>query len=368
LTERLTEIPTFEERGMRECARFLSEELEAVGFSTRLDRLNNVFATKVFPHGNGTFLINTHFDTISYSSSWTRDPLKAALEGDRLYGLGVSDAKGGIAGTLYVLGNLEDCRFRKLEILFSNYEDNNTVVDGRTVLGTPYFLEQNRLESKYGLNVEGTVKDGKFMLSIGCGGRVGFHVTTIGKEAHSSDPRMGRNAIYDMMRVIEALHRVPPARMTFNGYEAYTELNVNMISGGRAINIVPGECTIVCERRVLPNEEWEDVKKEVEATLSSIKDIDLKVQFLNPQRAYLLDKGHEIVRLVRESVEETLHYSPQLKVESGRTDSTYLDEMAGVKTVILGPGEEAHIPDEYINVRRLEEFTMILHHMLSRRR
>lgn len=364
----MIEFPTFEEGGMRDCARFLSEELKAIGFSTRLDRLNNVFATKVFPHGNGTFLINTHFDTISYSSRWTREPLKASLEGDRLYGLGVSDAKGGIAGTLYVLENLEDCRFRKLEILFSNFEDNTTVVDGRTVLGTPYFLEHNRLESEYGINVEGTVKDGRFMLSIGCGGRVGFHVTTIGKEAHSSDPRMGRNAIYDMMRVIEALHRVPPARMTFNGYEAYTELNVSMISGGRAINIVPGECTIVCERRVLPNEEWEDVKKEVEATLSSIKDIDLKVQFLNPQRAYLLDKGHEIVKLARESVEETLGYSPQLKVESGRTDSTYLDQMAGIKTVILGPGEEAHIPDEYINVRRLEEFTRILHHMLSSRR
>ena len=53
--------------------------------------------------------------------------------------------------------------------------------------------------------------------------------------------------------------------MTLNGYETYTELSVSMIQGGVAMNIVPGDCTITCERRVLPNEDWETVKATVEA-------------------------------------------------------------------------------------------------------
>ncbi len=351
---------------MLDCAEFLSGELTRLGFSVSLDKLNNVFAEKTFDGGIGTFLINTHFDTVSPSPRWARDPLHASLEGDRLYGLGTSDAKGGIAATMHALAKLKGCRFRKLEVLFSNYEDNNVRLDGETWLGTPYFLTHNRLQAESGINVEGTVEDDRFLISIGCGGRVGFTVTTIGKEAHSSDPRLGRNAIYDMVRVIEAVRRLPPARMTLDNHEAYTELNVSMIQGGTAINIVPGECKITCERRVLPNEDWDEVKKQVDHALSMLQGIDFKVEYYKPQRSYMLDRTHPAVKLATESAVKTLGYAPKFRVESGRTDSIYFDQMAGIKTVIFGPGETAHIPDEFINVRRLEEFSRFMHHMLSK--
>ncbi len=351
---------------MRNCAEFLSGELTRLGYKARLDKLNNVYAEKIFADGEGAFLINSHFDTVPSTSRWVGDPLHASLEGDRLYGLGTSDDKGSTAAILYVLGKLKDCRFKKLEILFSNYEDNNTVLDGETWLGTPYFLEHNHLESKSGINIEGTVENDRFMVSVGCGGRVGFTVTTIGKEAHSSDPRQGRNAIYDMMKVIEALRKVPPARMVLDDHEAYTELNVSMIKGGIAINIVPGDCEITCERRVLANEDWDVVKKEVDQALAGLGGINFKVGYMKPQRSYLVDRTHPAVALATESIQKRLGYSPKFKVESGRTDSIYFDQLAGIKTVILGPGETAHIADEYINVQRLEEFSQVLYRMLSR--
>jgi acetylornithine deacetylase/succinyl-diaminopimelate desuccinylase-like protein len=204
------------------------------------------------------------------------------------------------------------------------------------------------------------------MVSVGCGGRVGFTVTTIGQEAHSSDPRRGRNAIYDMLKVIETLRKLPPARMTVDDHEAYTELNVSKIQGGIAMNIVPGECEITCERRVLPNENWDTVKAQVDETLASVKDVNFKVSYMKPQRSYLVPRNHPAITLAKESIELALGYSPKFIVKSGRTDSTYLGE-AGIQTVILGPGEVAHVADEYINVRRLEEFNRVLYHMLSKR-
>jgi acetylornithine deacetylase/succinyl-diaminopimelate desuccinylase-like protein len=153
--------------------------------------------------------------------------------------------------------------------------------------------------------------------------------------------------------------------MSLDGHEAYTELNVSMIKGGIAINIVPGDCEITCERRVLPNEDWDEVKKEVDRALEGLKGINFNVQYMKPQRSYLVEKTHPAVTLANESVQKTLGYTPKFKVEAGRTDSTYFDQMAGVKTVILGPGETAHIADEFINIRRLEEFDGILNHMLS---
>jgi acetylornithine deacetylase/succinyl-diaminopimelate desuccinylase-like protein len=361
----LVEFPTYEDTGRRQCAEFLSTEMKRLGFKVEVDKVNNVFAEKAFDGEEDAFLINSHFDTVTSTPRWTRDPLHASVEGEKLYGLGASDDKASVASILHVLAELTSCRFRKLEVLFSNYEDSSTILDGETWLGTPYFLSHHRLESESGLNVEGTVEDDRLMVSLGCGGRVGFTVTTLGKEAHSSDPRRGRNAIYDMMRVIEELRRVPPAQMMLDGHEAYTELNVSKIQGGIAMNIVPGECEITCERRVLPDEQWAEVKKQVERALGKVKGVEFKVAYTKPQQSYLIPRNHPTVTLTKESVERALGYTPKFKVESGRTDSTYLNE-AQVKTVIIGPGETAHIADEYVNVRRLEEFTLVLSRLLSR--
>jgi len=161
------------------------------------------------------------------------------------------------------------------------------------------------------------------------------------------------------------LRKLPPARMMLDGHEAYTELNVSKIRGGIAINIVPGECEITCERRVLPDEGWEEVKRQVEGALAHVKDVDFKVTYMKPQESYLIARTHPAVTLTKESIEQVLGYTPKFKVESGRTDSIYLNE-AGIKTVIIGPGEVAHIADEYVNLKRLEEFSRVLNHILSR--
>ena len=99
--KQLIKFPTYQitegkvEEGMKQCANFLSDHLEKFGFKVRVDDLFNVVAEKTFA-GKKSFLLNTHFDTVPPSSEW-KDALTPRLEGDRLYGLGASDAKGGIA-------------------------------------------------------------------------------------------------------------------------------------------------------------------------------------------------------------------------------------------------------------------------------
>jgi len=370
--QRLVEFPSFEEGGMRTCAEFLSTELSRLGFSVTVDKLCNVYGSKQFARGDGSFLINTHFDTVAPSANWRRNPLRLSIEGDRLYALGAADSKGGIAATLHALRDLDECRFKKLEVLFSNYEDNAAVLDGKRWLGTPYFLAHNRLESKTGINVEGTVQGDRFMVSLGCGGRVAFDVTVLGKEAHTAEPSwrtLGHNAIYDMVKVIETLRTMPAAKMTIDDYSAYTELNVSLIQGGTAINIVPGKCKIQCERRVLPNEDWDEVKKQVDNCLRTVRDVEFNVYFYEPQRSYLLSRADPLVGLAVASIQQTLGYTPKFKVDSGRTDSGYFDQLAGIKTFIMGPGEGTaveHKPDEFVSAKRVEEFSQIMQYMLMK--
>jgi acetylornithine deacetylase/succinyl-diaminopimelate desuccinylase-like protein len=354
------------EDGMKECASFLSQSLEASGFKVEVDELFNVTAERSFGGGK-SFLLNTHFDTVPPSSQWS-DANTPKLEGNRLIGLGSSDAKGGIAAVLSVLSQLDSCKFGKLIVQFVNYEDNNIEFQGGKRLGTPYFLSNHPdFKADYGINVEPSVVDDEWTVSLGCTGRVSFSVTTIGKEAHSSTPHLGRNAIYDMARVVEEIRRIPPGRFEIDGFEGEMPINVATIQGGRAINIVPEQCKITCERRIFPNEKPEKIVETIRSRLENLEDIKVKLDFgAEVQPPYLVEKDHEVVSLVVDSASRRLGYRPRLRVGLGRTDSMYLYHMAGIKTVIMGPGSKAHVMGEYINVDRLNEFVEILGNILRK--
>jgi acetylornithine deacetylase/succinyl-diaminopimelate desuccinylase-like protein len=366
ILKRLIEFPTYQvsldkiEEGMKNCASFLSANLENLGFSVRIDELFNVTAEKDFG-GEKSFLINTHYDTIPPSSDW-KDALTPILKDNRLFGLGASDAKGGIAATLGALSRLERCRFSKLIVQFVNYEDNAINYHGKRWLGAPYFLSNNpNFTADYGLNVEPTVANEKWNVSIGCTGRLSFTVKTVGKEAHSSTPHLGRNAIYDMLEVINAIRRISPGRFRLDGFEAEMPVNVAMIEGGRAINIVPGECKITCERRIFPGESPQEIAETIGSTLQNLEHVKTECDFdPNVQLPYVVDKNEEGVSLVLDSFHQRLGFRPDLRIELGRTDSVYLYHNGGIKTVIAGPGHMGHTPGEYINTDRLHEFTEVL--------
>jgi acetylornithine deacetylase/succinyl-diaminopimelate desuccinylase-like protein len=101
--------------------------------------------------------------------------------------------------------------------------------------------------------------------------------------------------------------------------------------------------------------------------MENLEDIKVKLDFgAEVQPPYLVEKDHEVVSLVVDSASRKLGYRPRLRVGLGRTDSMYLYHMAGIKTVIMGPGSNAHVMGEYINVDRLNEFVEILGNILRK--
>ncbi|MFX1486477.1 MAG: M20 family metallopeptidase [Promethearchaeota archaeon] len=355
--------------GMKECSEFLSKHLENLGFKVAVDELYSVTAERRFD-GNGTFLVNTHFDTVPPSAEW-KDALVPKIEGERLYAVGSSDAKGGIASTLSALYELEDCRFEKLIIQFVNYEDNSVEYQGERRLGMPYFLSKNPdFSADYGINVEPTVEDNQFSISVGCTGRVRFGIRTIGKEAHSSTPQAGINAIYHMMKVIEKIREIPPGRFRIDDFEAEMPINVAEIHGGRMLTIIPGECFINCERRVFPGEDPEQIKEAIRSALRSLQpEVKFHLDFgSRVQLPYQTDKSEYVVSLVADSAQRSIGYRPDIRINVGRTDSMYLYHVAGIKTVIMGPGQTGvcHKTGEYINVDRLREFADFMKTLFSK--
>lgn len=378
ILEDLIKFPTFQDPekpdkvpdGMKECAEFLRNRLEKLSFDVKVDELCNVTGVREFD-GEGDFVINAHTDTIVPDPEWG-DALKPKIVGNKLFGQGASDDKASIAGVLSSLYNLKDCRFRRLFIQFVNYEDNVFVLNGRKWNGVEYLLAKNPgFKADYGLNLEPTVDGDRFTISVNCTGRVKYTVKTIGKEAHSSTPHLGRNAIYDMRRVLEVIENLPPGKYSLGDEEVEMPFTASTINGGRGLTIIPGECTVVGERRILPGEDPEEKKQVLKSALDQLREKGIQIELeFGPKvaPAYAIDVTEPVVELVNGAFLHTLDYRPKVKIKTGRTDSMYLYHMAGIKTAIFGPGQLGvyHKRDEYVIIERVRESTNVMKALLSK--
>ena len=95
-------------------------------------------------------------------------------------------------------------------------------------------------------------------LNRGGRGRAEIHLETIGRPAHSSTPHLGRNAVHDMLRVIEAVERLPMQSDVFlgRGILALTDIISDPYP---AYSVIPSRCRVTYDRRLLPGETERDV-------------------------------------------------------------------------------------------------------------
>lgn len=179
-------------------------------------------------HGPGILVLG-HLDTV-HQVGTIDGPLKLRVEGDRLYGPGVFDMKGGIYLALYALKRLRaESGLTELPVTFMMIPDEE--------LGSPdtrHLIEEEARRHKYVLVPE-PARLGK--LVSGRHAFVRYTIKTIGKPAHAgADNKVGRSAIRAMARLIETI-------------EGATDMNrlvsfsVGVVNGGLFVNVIPTECT-----------------------------------------------------------------------------------------------------------------------------
>ena len=123
--------PYFEEDKVMEFAyNWLTEKNIPVRYHKyKEDKVTKFHGTNVVGNIKGKedglrILLNGHLDTVTLSRGWTKDPLKASIEGDRLYGLGALDMKGGAAAMMIALeAFLRNNKDFKGEIIYSFVSD-----------------------------------------------------------------------------------------------------------------------------------------------------------------------------------------------------------------------------------------------------
>src|SRR6266849_1813025 len=207
-----------------------------------------------------------HTDTVPYDAGWT-DALKLTARGGRLFGRGACDTKAFIAAALTAIESLDLSRLQKpLALIFTSDEEIGCLGAKRLAQAKPFTARFAIVGEPSSLQ---PMRAGK--------GYCLAEIIVRGREAHSAYPQLGASAIFRAARLIESIERI--GEELKSGQRAgvdppYTTLNVGVINGGTAKNIIAGECRFTLEWRIIPGQYSDHVLSLVESAVKDLQEED----------------------------------------------------------------------------------------------
>jgi len=325
----------------------------------------NLFATLKSKKSNGKkpIILSGHTDVVPVSKSWSTDPFKATIKGNKLYGRGACDMKGFIACALayapiYSKANLDR------DIHFSFTFDEETACQGAPLL----IKELNKRGINDGICIVGEPTNMKIIdAHKGC-----YEYTTYfeGLAGHSSAPDKGVNAvefaskyINKLLEIREILKTRTPKDSVFK--PPYTTLQIGGISGGIARNVIADKCHVDWELRPVVKEDGEFVNSEMDKFVKE----KLLPEMIKIYPKSLIKKEiiGEIIGFNRSEKSDACEFISTLTGDNSRevvsfgTEAGLFQEI-GISTVVCGPGsiEQAHKVDEYIILDELKKCLKLL--------
>ena len=312
--------------------------------------------------GRPTLIVNGHLDVVPVDpTGWTRPPFGGERDGDRLYGRGTADMKGGIAAAVVALDALRRAgREPACDIAFHLVADEERGGE----LGTGAMVAAGLLRG------DGCVVPEPTSLRVGIAERgiVVVDVTVHGQPAHAGDPRDGVSAVEKAAAVVLAVHAAD-----FGGSHPLLgspTCNVGEITGGTGHNTVAERCRLVLDRRVLPGATPEGVEKELREKIDALGDPELRydLELGVFGEASEIDPAHPFVTTVQDALAAVLGAEQPTTGMTFATDARFVRNDAGIPAVVCGPGdiEQAHVHDEWVSVTRLVDAAAVYAELYAR--
>ncbi len=355
----LVAFDTVPERSNVAAAQWAADVLDRAGWTVRWVRDHALGADKATvlawagPQAPGGLLLSGHLDVVPWETQrgWTRPALELGRDDRRMYGRGVADMKGFVAGCLELAERLDRKQLsRPVALLLTCDEEPGC-------LGIARQLEEiGRLMREIPTPSEAVLGEpSSWHVFSAHRGHVRLPVTVLGRGGHSSRPDLGINAIDAAADAVAAVRRLAgtmAARASERARRLYPQhpavpFNVGTIRGGVAINMIPEACEVALGFR--PAE-----PREISALLAELKDaIGAAVKAAHPEAR--VEYGEPVITppLVPGPEGPTAR---ALRMLTGQdeflgapyaTDAAHLQQL-GMSCYIWGPGEleQAHQPDE----------------------
>jgi len=310
-----------------------------------------IYASK----GSPRILFNGHLDTVPRGTGWSYE--NGQVEGDRVYGRGSLDMKGGCIALLLAAQILHE---KGIDFAIVYTTDEEVGMAGAKELASHH---PEIAEIPLFVICEPTdlcpVVDEK--------GIVQFRITTTGKKAHAAMPELGRNAIADL---IPRLNKLIESELYGKSQHDPVTIGIDIISGGTGLNVMPDMATadidvrFPSDREIMRNFErdvgfgcTDDKKEEPPAEYTNAEMLDIMKKLIRADDDFVeVELIHELIPVKSDIPDELLARIEELT--GGKSYKVpYGTEMAvfgnlNKNILVLGPGGPtmAHQTDEWIDI------------------
>jgi succinyl-diaminopimelate desuccinylase len=358
----LVRIPSVNPPGdCREAIAYVEKPLKEAGFDTEIVHIDetqpNLVAT-YGPAGGKQLLVNAHVDVVptGQREAWKHDPFGAEIEDGKIFGRGAGDDKASV--TAQVLAALAVQRSGiplagQLVVTEVSDEESGGIF-GAAIVSEKYPKPDWAIVGEQTLN----------RVCVGEKGSAATEVTVHGKTAHGALPWEGANAIEGIAEIIVALRRELWPKLGERTHWAFhpSSGSVNLFEGGVKANVVPDRATIYIDRRIVPGEDPEGTRAEIEAiarqAIQNVPGCTVEISAPFPgQPASAAPVDDPLVKAML-GANERLGGNTEPTGFSMATDGRYWNQL-GVPTIIYGPGDPstAHQPDEWVGIDEILEAT-----------
>ncbi|HOW47615.1 MAG: glutamate carboxypeptidase [Rubrivivax sp.] len=319
--ERLVDIETGtgNAEGMAAMADLLEAELRALGATVTRHQPDAGVAGqnlvgRIQGRGTQRILLMAHMDTVYAKGTLAKAPFR--IEGDRAYGPGIADDKGGVAIILHTLRLLKARGFDgfgELVVMFNTDEEKGS-------FGSRALIQQLASQADFVLSFEPT-QAGKESLVLGTAGIVYYKVAVKGLAAHAgANPELGVNALVEASDIVLRT-------MDLDDKANNLRFNWTVAKAGAVPNIIPDQASLEANIRYSRSEDLDKLLATLEQRIQGHKKLPKSQITITPDRgrpAFNANAGGR--RLVEQAVAiykeagGTLAVVPQT---GGGTDAAY---------------------------------------------
>ncbi|MEW6036035.1 MAG: M20 family metallopeptidase [Candidatus Micrarchaeota archaeon] len=320
----------------------IGDALSASGFDVRYQavegRRSNIFARK----GEPSLLFFGHMDTVPPVDSWAKNPLRLTVEGDRAYGLGAWDMKGGLAAILHAAQGAKD-----MAVLVTVDEEEISKGGWKAIGDKGFFKGINGIISAEAGNEPGTY-GGARHISYGRQGRKAFHLV---KELGAGHAATAGQDWVDWLH--SCMHSMP---------KTASRIVVRRFCASSRGLSVPDKAEMDVDVLIHPSEKGTDFQGLLSTHFGAPAGLKKRqTPYLEPYSF----ENHPFISRVAGIVQESLG-EPSLHIGSSVGDENAL-ALLGIPIAIIGPeGRNEHRADEWVSVKSLREVAGLYSKLLER--
>lgn len=268
-----------------------------------------------------------HTDTVMAGSDWEINPYEMKEDKEKLYGLGICDMKGGIAGILQAIIETDWEELKYGMKLYFTYDEEINFLGIKEIIEKKEKFPQNMIIGEPSNNI--IMNSSKGLLE--------FKIAFTGISAHSSMINKGENAIeksIEFLNELKSFYNELKKDKNDNFEIGYTTMNIGKIEGGKSINIVPSSCEVFIDFRLIKSE----------------------------HKKLILNKISELTRKYNATYTIINSISPFANKNETMYPTNFITEASFIDAenkYILGVGPiNAHKANEYITTASLEKIIM----------